>query len=201
MKSIRAHGWTRDLPDQNYVYNKTGSKWDDLFRFVIPGYNLRPLEIEAAIGRMQLKKLPEFIDARRKNAAYFLEQTSSFHSISTQVENGSSSWFGFSLVLKNQHMGKRKQLLEILDRAEIESRPIVTGNFTRNPVIQHLRHVPLTSYPNADLIHDNCVCFPRSGLTISGHAQRLLGSARGVFSGNCCRARYVARCPGGAGGG
>jgi CDP-6-deoxy-D-xylo-4-hexulose-3-dehydrase len=59
-------------------------------------------------------------------------------------------------------MGKRKQLLEILDRAEIESRPIVTGNFTRNPVIQHLRHVPLTSYPSADLIHDN-------GLFVGNH--------------------------------
>jgi CDP-6-deoxy-D-xylo-4-hexulose-3-dehydrase len=162
MKSVRAHGWTRDLPDQNHVYNKTGSKWDDLFRFVIPGYNLRPLEIEAAIGRMQLKKLPDFIDARRKNASYFLEQTSSFLSISTQVENGNSSWFGFSLVLKDRYVGKRKQLLEILDRAEIESRPIVTGNFTRNPVIQHLRHVPLTSYPNADLIHDN-------GLFVGNH--------------------------------
>jgi CDP-6-deoxy-D-xylo-4-hexulose-3-dehydrase len=91
-----------------------------------------------------------------------LEQTSSFLSISTQVENGNSSWFGFSLVLKDRYVGKRKQLLEILDRAEIESRPIVTGNFTRNPVIQHLRHVPLTSYPNADLIHDN-------GLFVGNH--------------------------------
>jgi CDP-4-dehydro-6-deoxyglucose reductase, E1 len=155
MKSVRAHGWTRDLPDKNHVYDKTGSKWDDHFRFVIPGYNLRPLEIEAAIGRVQLMKLPEFISARRKNASYFLEQTSSLRSISTQVENGNSSWFGFSIVLRDQYMGKREQLLEILDKADIESRPIVAGNFTRNPVIQHLRHASLTCYPNADLIHEN----------------------------------------------
>jgi CDP-4-dehydro-6-deoxyglucose reductase, E1 len=162
MKSVRAHGWTRDLPDQNHVYNKTGSRWDDLFRFVIPGYNLRPLEIEAAIGRMQLKKLPSFIDARRKNAAYFLDQTKSFSSVSTQVENGSSSWFGFSLVLKDKYLGKRAKLLEILESAEIESRPIVTGNFTRNPVIKHLSHAPLEKYPSADLIHDN-------GLFVGNH--------------------------------
>jgi len=162
MKSVRAHGWTRDLPDQNHVYNKTGSRWDDLFRFVIPGYNLRPLEIEAAIGRMQLKKLPNFIDARRKNAAYFLDQTKSFSSVSTQVENGSSSWFGFSLVLKDKYLGKRAKLLEILESAEIESRPIVTGNFTRNPVIKHLSHAPLEKYPSADLIHDN-------GLFVGNH--------------------------------
>lgn len=162
MKSVRAHGWTRDLPDQNHVYNKTGSRWDDLFRFVIPGYNLRPLEIEAAIGRMQLKKLPNFIDARRTNAAYFLDQTKSFSSVSTQVENGSSSWFGFSLVLKDKYLGKRAKLLEILESAEIESRPIVTGNFTRNPVIKHLSHAPLEKYPSADLIHDN-------GLFVGNH--------------------------------
>lgn len=162
MKSVRAHGWTRDLPDQNHVYNKTGSRWDDLFRFVIPGYNLRPLEIEAAIGRMQLKKLPSFIDARRKNAAYFLDQTKSFSSVSTQVENGSSSWFGFSLVLKDKYLGKRAKLLEILESAQIESRPIVTGNFTRNPVIKHLSHAPLEKYPSADLIHDN-------GLFVGNH--------------------------------
>ena len=35
LKSIRAHGWTRDLPDKNYVHNKSGSKWDDLYRFVL----------------------------------------------------------------------------------------------------------------------------------------------------------------------
>jgi CDP-6-deoxy-D-xylo-4-hexulose-3-dehydrase len=166
MKSVRAHGWTRDLPDQNHVYNKTGSRWDDLFRFVIPGYNLRPLEIEAAIGRMQLKKLPNFIDARRKNAAYFLDQTKSFSSVSTQVENGSSSWFGFSLVLKDKYLGKRAKLLEILESAEIESRPIVTGNFTRNPVIKHLSHAPLEKYPSADLIHDN-------GLFVGNHHYNL----------------------------
>jgi CDP-4-dehydro-6-deoxyglucose reductase, E1 len=62
LKSIRAHGWTRDLPNQNQVFNKTGSEWDDLFRFVLPGYNLRPLEIEAAIGSVQLTKLPNFIE-------------------------------------------------------------------------------------------------------------------------------------------
>lgn len=162
MKSVRAHGWTRDLPAENHVYNKTENKWDDLFRFVIPGYNLRPLEIEAAIGKVQLRKLPGFIETRQKNAAYFLHQMQAFPSISTQSENGSSSWFGFSLLLKDKFLGKRQLLIEILDRAEIDSRPIVTGNFTRNPVIKHLKHVPLTTYPNADLIHDN-------GLFVGNH--------------------------------
>lgn len=162
MKSIRAHGWTRDLPDENLVFNKTGDKWDDLFRFVIPGYNLRPLEMEGAIGSCQLKKLPSFIQTRRENAIYFKNQMSGFESFRTQKEVGKSSWFGFSLILEGKAFGKRRQLIAGLEKAGIESRPIVTGNFTRNPVIKHLEHSPISSLPGADLIHDQ-------GLFVGNH--------------------------------
>ena len=154
MKSIRAHGWTRDLPDENLVFNKTGEKWDDLFRFVIPGYNLRPLEMEGAIGSCQLEKLPNFIHARRENAEYFKNQMASFENFCTQKEVGKSSWFGFSIILAGGMQGKRKHLIAELERAGIESRPIVTGNFTRNPVIKHLEHSPIPALPGADLIHE-----------------------------------------------
>jgi CDP-6-deoxy-D-xylo-4-hexulose-3-dehydrase len=99
LKSLRAHGWTRDLPSTNHVYNKTGSEWDDLFRFVLPGYNLRPLEMEAAIGKVQLSKLDSFVRARRSNAERFLKLMSGLDGYRVQKENGESSWFGFSIVL------------------------------------------------------------------------------------------------------
>ncbi len=162
LKSIRAHGWTRDLPDQNHVYNKTGSDWDDLFRFVLPGYNLRPLEIEAAIGSVQLRKLPSFVNLRRLNAEKFLSQVSKFEGIRVQRENGMSSWFGFSMILEGRLKGRRWQLIELLSKAQIDSRPIVTGNFTRNPVIKHLNCSPIGSLPVADEIHDD-------GLFVGNH--------------------------------
>jgi CDP-6-deoxy-D-xylo-4-hexulose-3-dehydrase len=162
LKSIRAHGWTRDLPEKNHVHDKTGSSWDDLFRFVLPGYNLRPLEIEASIGRVQLQKLPEFILSRRKNAVLFKEATRSLQFIKTQAEHGESSWFGFSLILEGKLKGKRASLVQALDLAEIDSRPVVTGNFTRNPVIKHLRHSPIGSLPGADTVHDD-------GLFVGNH--------------------------------
>jgi CDP-6-deoxy-D-xylo-4-hexulose-3-dehydrase len=162
MKSIRAHGWTRDLPPENHVFNKTGDKWDDLFRFVIPGYNLRPLEMEGAIGSCQLKKLPSFIEARRENAIYFINQIARFESFRTQKEIGKSSWFGFSIILEGRMQGKRKQLVAELEKAGIESRPIVTGNFTRNPVIKHLEHASIPELPGANLIHDH-------GLFVGNH--------------------------------
>ena len=154
LKSIRAHGWTRDLPKENFVHPKTGSDWDDLFRFVLPGYNLRPLEIEAAIGCEQIKKLPDFISARRANAVLFQAAMADLPDIEIQSENGKSSWFGFSLILKGKLRNRRSLLVEVLRENEIESRPIVTGNFTRNPVIKHLNHAPIQPLPGSDLIHD-----------------------------------------------
>lgn len=162
MKSLRAHGWTRDLPDQNFVHNKTGNAWDDLFRFVLPGFNVRPLEMEAAIGSVQLRKLDGFIAARKKNALIFQAAMKDSEHFRIQAENGESSWFGFSLVLQGKLKGKRTDLVAALNAAEIDSRPIVTGNFARNPVIKHLPHTPLTSLPAADDIHEN-------GLFVGNH--------------------------------
>jgi CDP-6-deoxy-D-xylo-4-hexulose-3-dehydrase len=153
MRSIRAHGWTRELPPKNSVYDKTGDEWDDHYRFVIPGFNLRPLEMEGALGKTQLSKLPSFINQRRKNAEYLVGFQDRFPSVQLQRETGESSWFAFSLVLNNNLSGKRKELISRLDNAGIQSRPIVTGNFARNPVLKHLRHTELPELPNADKAH------------------------------------------------
>lgn len=167
LKSIRAHGWTRDLPEKNYVYNKTGSPWDDLFRFVLPGYNLRPLEMEAAIGRIQLGKLDSFLEARRGNARYFVSLMRGLEGFRIQQETGVSSWFGFSLILEGKLANHRADLINTLNKAEIESRPIVTGNFTRNPVIKHLDCAPFGDLSGADEVHDQ-------GLFIGNHHFNLL---------------------------
>ena len=57
--ALRAHGWTRNLPDHNLLTGKKSADlFEESFRFIIPGYNLRPLEMSGAIGQEQLKKLP-----------------------------------------------------------------------------------------------------------------------------------------------
>lgn len=174
LKSIRAHGWTRDLPEINHVYNKTGSSWDDLFRFVLPGYNLRPIEMEAAIGRIQLRKLDSFVQMRRRNAQHFLTSMSDLQGYRVQQETGSSSWFGFSLVLEENLKGRRSNLIAKLAAAEIESRPIVTGNFTRNPVIKHLDTVPFGPMPVANEIHDQGLFFGNHHFDLTHEIDRLI---------------------------
>lgn len=153
LTSLRAHGWTRELPDDNHVYPKTGSAFDDLFRFVLPGYNVRPLEMSGAIGREQVKKVPALVEGRRANAALFVERFAARTDVSIQREVGRSSWFGFALVLQEHLAGRRNEVVEALSRAGIESRPIVAGNFARNPVIERFDAVVPDSLPAADKIH------------------------------------------------
>jgi dTDP-4-amino-4,6-dideoxygalactose transaminase len=131
--SIRAHGWTRNLPKNNLV---TGIKSDDLFeesfKFVLPGYNVRPLEMSGAIGIEQLKKLPILLEARRANAKFFKEVFKDHPFLQIQREVGDSSWFGFSFVMNERCPISRVKLISILGENNIECRPIVTGNFLKN---------------------------------------------------------------------
>jgi CDP-6-deoxy-D-xylo-4-hexulose-3-dehydrase len=162
MTSLRAHGWTRELPSENFVHDKTGDDFEDLFRFVLPGYNLRPLELEGAIGTEQLKKLPSIVSGRRANAIKFINLMQKFPEIQIQKELGESSWFGFSLVLTGKQIGRRADLINALKAQSIAVRPIVAGNFAKNPVLKHLPHVALSELKNADQVHDE-------GLFIGNH--------------------------------
>ena len=110
--SLRAHGWTRNLPKHNLVCDaKSDDPFEESFRFVLPGYNVRPLEIEGALGVEQVKRLPTIIEERRKNG-HLLQGAMSKHSkLLIQQEIGESSWFGFSLVIRPGSQLTRKELV------------------------------------------------------------------------------------------
>ena len=163
MLSLRAHGWTRDLPKQNDVTQmKSDDLFDESFKFVLPGYNLRPLELSGAIGVEQMKKLPAIVDGRRRNASYFQEVMGDHSQLIIQREIGKSSWFGFSLVLGPNADMTRDELRATLAELGFECRPIVAGNFTRNPVMKFFDAEIHGSLKNADYIH-------RHGLFIGNH--------------------------------
>ena len=177
MISLRAHGWTRELPEMNHVHDKTGEKFDDLFRFVLPGYNLRPLELSGAIGIEQLRKLPAINDQRRTNAEFFRSRID-LENVLTQQEFGESSWFGFSLILEGELSGRRSELVSHLTSKGIESRPIVAGNFTKNPVMKHLEHAALEPLPNADKIHEDGLFVGNSQEDLTGEILLLESALR-----------------------
>jgi len=163
MLSLRAHGWTRNLPKFNYVCGeKSDDSFKESFRFVLPGYNLRPLELSGALGVEQLKKLPGLIAERRKNGA-LLQQTMANHpDIIIQREIGESSWFGFSLVIRPGSSLTRVQLLNRLTTLGFECRPIVAGNFAKNDVVKYFNSEVHGHLTNADHID-------RFGLFVGNH--------------------------------
>jgi len=151
---LRAHGWTRNLPKNNHISTKSDDWFEESFRFVLPGYNVRPLEMSGAIGIEQLKKLPQFINNRRKNADIFIKLFKDDNRFIIQKEIGASSWFGFSLIIKDKSI-KRKNIINLLTESKIDSRPIVTGNFTKNEVMKFFKYEIHNSLFNADALHYN----------------------------------------------
>lgn len=149
---LRAHGWTRNLPKNNHVFNKSDNWFEEAFRFVLPGYNVRPLEMSGAIGSEQLLKLDGFINQRRKNAEHFITLFKDDNRFIIQKELGESSWFGFSFIIKDLKLNREK-IIEALTKAKIDSRPIVTGDFTKNKVMRFFNYDKHNSLPNADQLH------------------------------------------------
>lgn len=159
---LRSHGWTRNLPEINLVAPKSKNKFNESFRFVLPGYNLRPLEISGAVGIIQLKKFPRFLQQRIENAKMFLEKMDKHDDILIQKQIGLSSWFGFSMVLKPGSNRNRDDLIHNLNEKGFECRPIVAGNFVNNDVVKFFNKEFYGNLKNADWIDKN-------GLFIGNH--------------------------------
>ena len=161
--SLRAHGWTRNLPKKNHVCSdKSDDPLEESFRFVLPGYNVRPLEIEGAIGIEQVKRLPKLIAERRKNGKIFQDALINHPDIYIQKEIGQSSWFGFSLIIRPDRILTRKNLVEKLKNLGFECRPIVAGNFAKNEVVKYFDFEVYGELKNAEHLDKN-------GLFIGNH--------------------------------
>lgn len=161
--SLRAHGWTRNLPKLNHVCGeKSDDPFEESFRFVLPGYNVRPLELSGALGREQLRRLPELIEARRRNGALLQDTLSNHPLLMIQEEIGESSWFGFSLLIRPGCAMTRKDLVEKLNALGFECRPIVAGNFAKNEVLRFFEFEVSGELRNAEYID-------QKGLFVGNH--------------------------------
>jgi CDP-6-deoxy-D-xylo-4-hexulose-3-dehydrase len=153
-KSLRAHGWTRDIPSGSLVYEKDDDDFYEAYRFILPGYNARPLELSGALGVEQLKKFDSLLDIRRQNARIFVDLFADDERFIIQKENGSSSWFSFTIVLNPKILIKRSKVIHALRDAEIEFRIITGGCFLRHDVIRYFDYETVGEIVNANIIHD-----------------------------------------------
>lgn len=100
------------------------------------GYNLKATDLQAAIGCAQLKKLPGFVEARKKNWEKLrkgLNDLSEIFIFQTPTVDSDPSWFGFVLILKPQIKLERRNLVSGLEKRGIQTRLLFAGNMTRQP--------------------------------------------------------------------
>jgi dTDP-4-amino-4,6-dideoxygalactose transaminase len=159
-RSLRAHGWTRSVRTELIGRVRSSlARTDDFydsFKFILPGYNVRPLELEAAVAREQLDRLDDLTSIRRNNARMMAEAVLESELIQIQEEIGSSSWFGFGFTVSPESPVNRDELVAALKQARIGVRPIVAGNFLRQPVtkLMNIDEDP-SNFPGADILHFN----------------------------------------------
>ncbi len=122
------------------------------------GYNLKPLDLQAAIGRQQLRKLDQFVAARRGNHAFLrnrLAHLEEFFHLPEATPASDPSWFGFLLTLRDGVPFTRRQLVEHLEQRLIQTRLLFGGNLLRQPAFASAPHRIVGDLTNSDkIMHD-----------------------------------------------
>jgi CDP-4-dehydro-6-deoxyglucose reductase, E1 len=140
-KSLRAHGWARELKDRKHIEKKYPNINSD-FLFSNLGYNLRPTEIQGGFGIHQIKKLNKFLNIRRSNANFWRKNLSKFSELieltSTEPDHFHANMLFAIKVKKNDYFTK-DELVRFLEKNDIETRPVMAGNFVMQPVTKMIK--------------------------------------------------------------
>jgi CDP-6-deoxy-D-xylo-4-hexulose-3-dehydrase len=141
----RFSNWLPSLPDEifdhKYVYDEIG-------------YNLKPIELQAAMGLIQMKKIPEINEKRKKNHARLIEIFSPYEEyfiLPKATEHSDPSWFAFAVTIKDNSKFKRKDIVKFLENNKIQTRPYFAGSVMLQPAYDGLMDVNsiISEYPNA----------------------------------------------------
>jgi len=147
-----------------------GIDYDAKFVFEMAGYNLEGSEVGAAFGLAQLKKLQRNIKIRQDNfnaQSAFFEKYNEFFSNPKEKSNASTAWLAFPILIKENTKFSRRDLQIYLEKREIQTRVVFTGNILRQPMMKSAKYkVSEIGYKNADAIMERAFLLPvHHGLT------------------------------------
>ena len=114
--------------------------------------------MQAAVGVSQLKKLPEFIAARRRNFAYLhagLQDLQDFFILPEATPNSEPSWFGFPIAVRPDAPFTRDQVVRFLDSKKIGTRLLFAGNLLKQPAYIGINHRKIGDLKNTDFVMNN----------------------------------------------
>lgn len=154
-KSLRAHGWIRELKNREEIAKKYG-EIDERFLFINIGYNMRPTEIQGAFGIHQIKKLDEFIKIRRQNAKYWTKRFEKYSKyLILPQENEKHVYFGYPITVKSEAPFTKEEIVRFLEKRMVETRPVMTGNIVEHPVAKLFEYRVIGDLKNSKLIMRN----------------------------------------------
>jgi CDP-6-deoxy-D-xylo-4-hexulose-3-dehydrase len=132
--------------------------YDHKYTYSHLGYNLKITDMQAACGLAQLKKAPQFIQARKENFAFLKERLKGceeFISLPQATEHSDPSWFGFPMTLKENSPVTRLDLLSYLDQNKVGTRLLFAGNLTRQPYMAGANYRISGDLANTDNVMNN----------------------------------------------
>ena len=183
MRILRAHGWVREVQDPQPWYDKYPGI-DRRFLFVNQGYNLRATELQGAMGSVQLPKLRGYVETRRANHAWMtrtLAQLNDFLDFQQETPKGKSSWFGFAVRVRETAPFAIKDLTQALNRAHIETRPIICGNIALQPAMQMYPHRVVGDLQHATRVMHHAFSFGNHQAIDEGARDYVAEQFRGFF--------------------
>jgi len=159
IKSLRSHGWSRGTSYEKKISDKNRNL-DKRFIFFNSGYNLRPTEVSASIGHNQFKKLDNFIKLRNNNRMLIISTIKQNYNLNNKIDffyenkHINASWFGIPIKIVSNAL-KKNILLKNLEKNGIETRPIISGNFAKQPAAIKYNLVKKKKFPNTDYVYNN----------------------------------------------
>ena len=157
IKSLRAHGWSRGLKNEAKIA-KLNKNLDKRFIFYNSGFNLRSTDICASIGLSQFKDLDKFIKIRSENRIKILREfkknkkINNYMNILQENKFTKPSWFGIPIVGKKTL--NKEAFIKKIEKKGVETRPIISGNFLKQPAIRKYKLNSKNKMVNADYINN-----------------------------------------------
>jgi len=165
-KLLRSWGRSSSLYDENsekienrFNIKLDGIQYDKKFVFELAGHNLEPSEMVEAFGFVQLKKLNFNLNKRQKNFnthTKFLKKYNKYFILPKQLPGSKSGWLAYPITIKNDVPFSRTQMQIFLEKRNIQTRVVFTGNILRQPGFKNIRmKKDKKGYPEADKVMKN----------------------------------------------
>ena len=157
LKSLRSHGWSRDLKN-NKTLSKKHKNIDKNWIFINSGFNLRTTDINAAIGLEQLKRIKKILSIRKynflkiKKSLLKNKRFSNQFTILNDQNHANTAWFGIPIILNSNNKKYKQKIMSNLHKKGIMTRPIISGNFAKQPSIKLYKIKINNQLPNSDLV-------------------------------------------------